>query len=202
MTGEASEIPADPQPGGRQPAPGRLALVQGFLNTRFDLAASDHGETFTDPGALAAWLESRRLGRGNLDLDESDLARAIAVREGLRALAFANNGRSLDRRAVAEMRAASRGLQIGVGLEPEGPGFNPGGGEGLDLALGVLVCVAAEARLDGTWRRLKACPGRHCGWAFFDHSRNGSSRWCSMKVCGDRAKARAHYWRKAGEKAP
>jgi predicted RNA-binding Zn ribbon-like protein len=49
--------------------------------------------------------------------------------------------------------------------------------------------------LDGTWRRLKVCPGDHCGWAFYDHSRNQTGRWCSMSVCGGRAKARAHYHR-------
>jgi predicted RNA-binding Zn ribbon-like protein len=50
--------------------------------------------------------------------------------------------------------------------------------------------------LDGTWARLKACPGRDCGWVFYDHSRNQSARWCSMKVCGDREKARAYYQRR------
>jgi predicted RNA-binding Zn ribbon-like protein len=32
-----------------------------------------------------------------------------------------------------------------------------------------------------------------CGWLFVDESRNGSRRWCSMKDCGNRAKARRHY---------
>ena len=55
--------------------------------------------------------------------------------------------------------------------------------------------------LDGTWVRLKACPGRDCGWVFYDHSRNQSARWCSMKVCGDREKARAYYQRRtAGDR--
>jgi predicted RNA-binding Zn ribbon-like protein len=44
---------------------------------------------------------------------------------------------------------------------------------------------------------LKACPGRHCGWAFYDHSRNQSARWCSMQICGDREKARAYYRRRS-----
>ena len=32
-----------------------------------------------------------------------------------------------------------------------------------------------------------------CSWLFVDESRNGSRRWCSMKDCGNRAKARRHY---------
>jgi predicted RNA-binding Zn ribbon-like protein len=55
--------------------------------------------------------------------------------------------------------------------------------------------------LDGTWDRLKACPGHDCGWAFYDHSRNQTGRWCSMSVCGGRAKARAHYHRRRDEDA-
>jgi len=31
-----------------------------------------------------------------------------------------------------------------------------------------------------------------------DESRNGSRRWCSMKDCGNRAKARRHYHRVKG----
>jgi predicted RNA-binding Zn ribbon-like protein len=63
----------------------------------------------------------------------------------------------------------------------------------------VLLAITATAMLDGTWQRLKACPGHECGWAFYDHSRNQTSRWCSMAVCGGRAKARAHYHRRRDE---
>ena len=49
---------------------------------------------------------------------------------------------------------------------------------------------------DGSWARLKVCPGVDCGWVFYDHSRNNSSRWCSMAVCGGRTKARSHYRRR------
>jgi predicted RNA-binding Zn ribbon-like protein len=41
---------------------------------------------------------------------------------------------------------------------------------------------------DGTWDRLKACAADDCHWAFYDHTRNRSGRWCSMAVCGNRAK--------------
>jgi predicted RNA-binding Zn ribbon-like protein len=173
-----------------------LALVQAFLNTRFNLTADDHGETFTDPEALVAWLASRGLVDQPPALREEDLVRAIAVREGLRALAFANNGRPLAA-AVTQMRKASSGLQVEVRLGADGPEFLAGDAGGVEPALGLLIAVAARAKIEGTWQRLKACPGRNCGWVFFDHSRNGSSRWCSMRVCGDREKSRALYWRRA-----
>ena len=58
--------------------------------------------------------------------------------------------------------------------------------------VGLVVAVVAEAQAAGTWRRLKACPGKHCGWVFYDHSRSATSTWCSMAVCGGREKARAY----------
>jgi predicted RNA-binding Zn ribbon-like protein len=63
-------------------------------------------------------------------------------------------------------------------------------------ALGTLATAVARAMLEGRFSRLKACPGPHCGWAFYDHSRNGGGRWCSMSICGSRVKARAYYRRR------
>jgi predicted RNA-binding Zn ribbon-like protein len=37
-----------------------------------------------------------------------------------------------------------------------------------------------------------------CGWLFYDETRNGTRRWCSMKDCGNRAKARRHYAKSKG----
>jgi predicted RNA-binding Zn ribbon-like protein len=185
-----------PQPGGREPAPGALALVQGFLNTHYDLTAEQGGEALVHPEALATWLAGHDLLARDARLGARDLERAVAVREGLRALAFANNDRPLDEAAVERFRAASAGAVTGVMIEPGGPRFTAPGT--LDGALGALLAGTATAMLEGTWARLKACPGRHCGWAFFDHSRNQSARWCSMKVCGDREKARAYYERRRG----
>ncbi|WIB37118.1 CGNR zinc finger domain-containing protein [Curtobacterium sp. MCJR17_043] len=33
---------------------------------------------------------------------------------------------------------------------------------------------------------------------FYDSSRGGTRRWCSMQRCGNRAKVRAHRARRAG----
>ncbi|MGH7680434.1 MAG: CGNR zinc finger domain-containing protein [Candidatus Eiseniibacteriota bacterium] len=45
------------------------------------------------------------------------------------------------------------------------------------------------------WDRVRQCGDAECGWFFLDTSRNGSRRWCSMKVCGNRNKARRFYRR-------
>jgi predicted RNA-binding Zn ribbon-like protein len=186
------------QPGGREPAPGELALVQAFLNTRFDLTAERADEILVSAEALRDWLGARELIDAQRRLTDHDLDRAVAVREGLRALAFANNDQGLNLRAVDAMRRASRGAGTQIRIEPDGPHFVTDASSGIDAALGALFAITARAMIDGTWQRLKACPGRHCGWAFYDHSRNQTARWCSMKVCGDREKARAYYRRKTG----
>jgi predicted RNA-binding Zn ribbon-like protein len=65
-------------------------------------------------------------------------------------------------------------------------------GDGVDGALGRLFAAIARAQTDGTWERLKVCPASTCLWAFYDGSRNHSRTWCSMSVCGNRAKARTY----------
>ena len=86
-----------------------------------------------------------------------------------------------------------------VRLDPDGAQFVIAGDGDIGAAIGALLATVARAMIDGSWERLKACPGRHCGWAFYDRSRNQSARWCAMKVCGDREKARAYYERRTGE---
>ncbi|GAA2441343.1 CGNR zinc finger domain-containing protein [Actinomadura vinacea] len=43
--------------------------------------------------------------------------------------------------------------------------------------------------------RIKACAHSDCILHFYDTSQNGTRRWCSMAVCGNRAKAARHYAR-------
>ena len=63
---------------------------------------------------------------------------------------------------------------------------------GVQGFFGELGSAIVEATLDGTWTRLKVCHDDECRWAFYDRSKNGCSVWCSMRVCGSRAKARAY----------
>jgi len=45
--------------------------------------------------------------------------------------------------------------------------------------------------------RLSRCSADDCGLVFYDSSRGGTRRWCSMQRCGNRAKVRAHRARRA-----
>jgi predicted RNA-binding Zn ribbon-like protein len=49
--------------------------------------------------------------------------------------------------------------------------------------------------------RVRQCADAQCGWFFLDASRNGSRRWCSMKSCGNRNKARKFYRRSVARKS-
>jgi predicted RNA-binding Zn ribbon-like protein len=200
MSGEKNDHGAVPQPGGRAPAPGKLALVQAFLNTHYDLTAERGGEVLVDPDALRTWLVGHGLIERGRHLDAHDLERARMLREGLRALAFLNNGELLNDDALEAMHSASGGTVTEIRIERDGARFVPMA-TGIDAAFGTLIAITARAMIDRSWFRFKACPGRGCGWAFYDHSRNQSARWCSMKVCGDRDKARAYYRRKSAERA-
>jgi predicted RNA-binding Zn ribbon-like protein len=47
--------------------------------------------------------------------------------------------------------------------------------------------------LDKAPDRIRRCQNPACVLWFFDTTRNGTRRWCSMTACGNRAKARRHY---------
>jgi predicted RNA-binding Zn ribbon-like protein len=196
MTGKNGVVAV--QPGRRAAAPGELALVQSFINTHCDLEAHDGADLFATPEALRSWLAGHGLLEGDTPLGEGDLRRAIAVREGLRALARSNAG-GAEPSGHHRLNEAARGAVVEVRFEDAGPRFIAGAGGRVDGAIGVVLAIAAKSMLDGAWSRLKVCSGEHCAWAFYDRSRNQSGRWCSMAVCGGRTKARAHYRRHHGQ---
>ena len=44
--------------------------------------------------------------------------------------------------------------------------------------------------------RVRLCANEKCRWLFLDDSKAGTRRWCTMRACGNRAKAHRHYLRK------
>jgi len=49
--------------------------------------------------------------------------------------------------------------------------------------------------------RVRQCGDAECGWFFLDTSRNRTRRWCSMKACGNRNKARRFYSRATAKRS-
>jgi predicted RNA-binding Zn ribbon-like protein len=162
------------QPGNRPPAPGGLARIQAFVNTA-------NPELEDDLLATTDWF-----GRDA----HVDLRRAVAVREALRAMLAHHGGAPFNPRAARTLDTAARRARITLRVADDGTtelrSADP---------LGALLAIVHRAEATGTWPRLKVC--KRCGWAFYDASRNRSSRWCSMQVCGGRVKRRAYRRRRA-----
>ena len=67
----------------------------------------------------------------------------------------------------------------------------------LESVLWKVVQSAGDLLTSERLERVKRCDG--CGWLFLDTTRSGRRRWCDMRLCGNRAKARRHYARKKAE---
>jgi predicted RNA-binding Zn ribbon-like protein len=181
------------EPGNRTPAPGPLRLLQAFVNTTDRII---HQDELTDPGRLREWLAAAGL-LAEGEVGAADLARALEVREALRELLVANaHGGPVPRVALARLNSAGAEGRLVVRFDSRGEAGLDADAPGIAGALGRLVAIAYTAMADGTWWRLKACRSEECRWAFYDSSRNRSGAWCTMSVCGTRAKSRAYRRRR------
>jgi predicted RNA-binding Zn ribbon-like protein len=205
LTGETPEARVDAlssprQPGGRPAAPGVLGLLQAFLNTHFDLVTEYGADLLATRARARHWLSAAALLAPGEKITQADVDRLHHVREGLRQLIAVGQGSGVKPSAPAAgaINEVLTGATIELRFTAVGPELIPVGASAVDRVLGSLTGIVARAMIDGSWRRLKVCPGPHCGWVFYDYSRNGSGRWCSMNLCGGREKARAHYRRRRG----
>jgi predicted RNA-binding Zn ribbon-like protein len=109
------------------------------------------------------------------------------ARSGDPALARLNAvlGRALARRVVVHGRAGWR-----WGWAADRPS--------LDQPLWPVALSAVELLVSDECVRVRECGGESCTWLFVDRSRTHRRRWCDMRTCGNRAKARRHYRRQRG----
>lgn len=63
----------------------------------------------------------------------------------------------------------------------------------LSAPLWRIATSAADLLSSPEAQSIRECAEESCGWLFVDRSRNRARRWCDMKTCGNRAKARRHY---------
>ena len=178
-----------------QAAPQQLELVREFVNTR---EYDPDLESIPTAEALAGWLSEHGLLGPGTELDDDDLRRAHQLRDALRSLLLSNNGSPLDPDALATVNATLGGAPLAVRFDDAGRPELAVEASGLDAAVARLGAIVYEAKVDGTWERLKVCAADDCRWAFYDRSRNRSGTWCSMNVCGNRAKVRSYRERQAG----
>jgi predicted RNA-binding Zn ribbon-like protein len=60
----------------------------------------------------------------------------------------------------------------------------------VELPQWMLAQSAAELMTSAALDQLRACGSETCRWLFLDTSKNHTRRWCDMKICGNRMKAR------------
>ncbi|KAA1422885.1 CGNR zinc finger domain-containing protein [Mumia zhuanghuii] len=137
--------------------------VVAFLNT---LDVEDDVDALGSVDEYVAW--------SGQDQTRTTLARARRLRDHLRA-------------AAAGEATPAPPLRVEVEVVVDGGA----GIVGTDVVAEVAAAAATLA-IEGRLGRVKICPADDCRWAFYDRSKNQSRQWCSMKVCGNRAKVRTH----------
>jgi predicted RNA-binding Zn ribbon-like protein len=183
----------------QQQAPGELERVRAFVNTR-DL---DTGvDELAAPDELRDWLAAHGLAPADVRATRADLRRAIAMREAIRAMLLAHTeGTPAPEQACQTLDEAARRARLGLRFDQHGCAPLQPGAAGVDGALGRLLPIVHGAIAVGTWSRLKACLDHSCEWAFYDHTKNRSGTWCTMELCGNRAKARTYRMRRGSSAA-
>ena len=167
-------------------APGGVALVQDFLNTK---AIEDHPDLLGDPLLALAWLTTAvrawSTSRGDEEhppaLTPADITRLRALRAAIAGLITGDVSGSPGIGSVAASFALSDSGD--VRLEPAGNGWR-----WLASALWGEILLSQQT---GTWGRLKQCHNPDCRSTFYDRSKNNSGVWHNVKVCGNAANLRA-----------
>ncbi|MDH4219612.1 MAG: ABATE domain-containing protein [Candidatus Aminicenantes bacterium] len=131
---------------------------------------------------------------------EKVLRRAIELREAIYRIFSSVAAGSLPKKE--DLSVLSRNLSKTMAqsrIIPVKNGFlwdTKGDKDALDWILNPIVRSAADLLASDELNRVKQCADdRGCGLLFLDSSRNRSRRWCDMKDCGNRAKARRFYKR-------
>jgi predicted RNA-binding Zn ribbon-like protein len=182
-----------------------LNSVATPVNTEIDWIADGDG--------LLAWLEQAQLVpaetletlRGVPGEVDNVAAQARSLREWFRGFVRQRKGRPLTAGDLGELEPLNRLLE-----RDEGFGrivaHHHGHASGLKFQTirrwrspEALLLPIAEALAkfvcEEDFSNVKACEGPACTLMFADHTRGRARRWCSMAICGNRAKQAAHRHR-------
>ncbi|MEU5158943.1 CGNR zinc finger domain-containing protein [Streptomyces sp. NPDC020875] len=165
----------------RESAPGGLALIEALVNT-LDV------ETGTDA------LETEE-GRTRFALTPADTPGARELREALRATLLAHAGHhpaTGPRPPELGRLLTAAPLTITIAADGTAALTPSPAAPGVPALTARVAAAITEALLAGVWHRLKCCEAETCRWAYYDRSPASRGRWCSMSVCGARAKMRTY----------
>lgn len=165
-------------------------------------------ETLVTPDDLVRWLERAELLPAGVAPASADLLRAAReLRESIDAAlvavvagepppasALATIDGWLPAAAVVERLAAGSGGVPAIGPSPPA--------DPVRHALGVLALDAARMLGTEQRERVRICASETCSARFYDRSPAAGRVWCSMRGCGNVAKARRHRQRARSASAP
>ena len=117
-----------------------------------------------------------------------DYKAATELQGALRALEYVNNG--AEPNAAADTR-----LDALIGRYSVRPRVRADGSSQLAASSGPvadLLVTVLTAMNDGSWKRFKRCRDQTCTASFYDVSKSATRAWCSMGLCGARAKMRRY----------
>jgi predicted RNA-binding Zn ribbon-like protein len=171
-----------------------------LVNTAAVDANGDPLELVPDWPALIDWARAA----GLIDDELARECRATSGRRARTVLTWFRRLRSAlravmesgdDPDAATTLAAAVGAVPVRLTYRPDRPGGGP-----LDTTgpLDRLRLALATAALDATRlepSRVRRCGSTRCVLLYYDTTKNRSRRWCDMAVCGNRAKASAHYRR-------
>ena len=189
-----------------------LDLVNTLGNRRGPEPLEEHLVTYGDlvefarqAGALSdSEAEALREGGAARPAEAARvLTRAIALREALvRVFEPLSRGEEPEPDTLsglnAELGRALAHARIERGEAGYALAWSRPGPDDLDAPLWPAVHSAMEVLLDADLGRLGECDSETCGFLFLDTTRNRSRRWCDTRICGNRARVRAHRKRQAG----
>jgi predicted RNA-binding Zn ribbon-like protein len=182
-------------PGDRAPAPGSLRLIQALVNT---LNAEGGLDLLATRAEATQWLVAAGLLAAGSHLSGAEHQAFVELREAVRGVLAAHTDRLENPAAGSRLAVALAACRLGLAVGPVGDmQLVSADHDPFQRVIGAVAIAIAEAAVGGTWDRLKSCPAHLCGWAFYDRSASGQSRWCSMQLCGSRSKMRAYRGRLA-----
>lgn len=158
-----------------------------------DLCNTRLGEVdlLSRPEDFSDWFVATALADQPTDVGTRALAAARSLRAALRPALLASDGAAVA--AIAERWLEGAPGRLRVEPATLTPRFTPGARTpGCMLVPVVLDALSLVRETPG---RVRECAAERCRVVYLDTSRNRSRRWCSMEVCGSRAKASAYYRR-------
>jgi predicted RNA-binding Zn ribbon-like protein len=187
-------------------------LALDFVNTGSHRVVGPFKERLDDYGELVRFAEEAVA----IDQAEGEVLRSMANADAHEAADVVGAARELREAIYRAFSARGRGENANAGdLEvisrhyadavrhqhlantPDGFQFAwPDPPVSLAQVLWPMAVSATELLVSDDVARVKECATDNCNWLFLDASKNKSRRWCEMKECGNRAKARRHYARK------